>query len=192
MSGQIPTGGTATVVFSRERNAGVLVMNNVAPPKPGTVYQMWLVGANASKALQMISARIVIYEELSEYPEDTDGRGSPEDQALERTQAWSERGIKVVDCSTPGVGGKKHDGTLRCRVTALYQKSSRGRYFVRCPQCDHQQVLSFDKLYYKDEAPEAATYTCAGGACVIEHHQKADMVAAGGPYARLISAEADA
>ncbi len=32
VSGQIPTGGTATVVFSRERNAGVLVMNNVDPP----------------------------------------------------------------------------------------------------------------------------------------------------------------
>jgi anti-sigma-K factor RskA len=38
--------GTATVVFSRDRNAGVLVMNNVPPPKPGTVYQMWLIGAN--------------------------------------------------------------------------------------------------------------------------------------------------
>jgi anti-sigma-K factor RskA len=36
--------GTATVVFSRNRNAGVLVMNNVPPPKPGTVYQMWLIG----------------------------------------------------------------------------------------------------------------------------------------------------
>ncbi|OBH92514.1 anti-sigma factor [Mycobacterium sp. E2733] len=34
--------GTATVVFSHDRNAGVLVMNNVPPPKPGTVYQMWL------------------------------------------------------------------------------------------------------------------------------------------------------
>ena len=38
--------GTATVMFSRDRNAGVLVMNNVPPPSPGTVYQMWLVGAN--------------------------------------------------------------------------------------------------------------------------------------------------
>ncbi len=43
VSGEIPTGGTATVVFSREKNAGVLVMNNVAPPQPGTVYQMWLI-----------------------------------------------------------------------------------------------------------------------------------------------------
>jgi hypothetical protein len=38
--------GTATVMFSRDRNAGVLVMNNVPPPSPGTVYQMWLIGAN--------------------------------------------------------------------------------------------------------------------------------------------------
>jgi anti-sigma-K factor RskA len=43
VSGQL-AGGTATVVFSRYMNAGVLVMNNVPPPTQGTVYQMWLVG----------------------------------------------------------------------------------------------------------------------------------------------------
>jgi anti-sigma-K factor RskA len=37
-------GGTATVVFSRNMNAAVLVMNNVPPPSQGTVYEMWLVG----------------------------------------------------------------------------------------------------------------------------------------------------
>ena len=37
-------GGKATVVFSRDMNAGVLLMNNVPPPSLGTVYQMWLVG----------------------------------------------------------------------------------------------------------------------------------------------------
>jgi anti-sigma-K factor RskA len=44
VSGQLG-GGTATVMFSRDRNAGVLVMNNVPPPSPGTVYQMWLIDA---------------------------------------------------------------------------------------------------------------------------------------------------
>ena len=34
VSGQMPGGGTATVIFSRDKNAGVLVMNNV--PKPQT------------------------------------------------------------------------------------------------------------------------------------------------------------
>lgn len=43
--------GTATVVFSRDTGAGVLVMNNVPPPAPGTVYQMWLFGgAGAASA----------------------------------------------------------------------------------------------------------------------------------------------
>lgn len=42
--------GQATVLFSRDRNAGVLVMNNVAPPSPGTVYQMWLIGENGPKS----------------------------------------------------------------------------------------------------------------------------------------------
>ncbi|HEY2449942.1 MAG TPA: anti-sigma factor [Mycobacterium sp.] len=43
VSGQL-AGGTATVVFSRDMNAGVLVMNNVPPPSQRTVYQMWLIG----------------------------------------------------------------------------------------------------------------------------------------------------
>ncbi|MFF0813641.1 anti-sigma factor [Rhodococcus sp. NPDC003318] len=43
-SGQIEGGGTATVVYSKDVGAGVLVMNNVAPPAEGTVYQMWLLG----------------------------------------------------------------------------------------------------------------------------------------------------
>lgn len=59
VSGPIPTGGTATVVFSKERNAGVLVMNNVAPPESGSVYQMWLLrGAGPESAGTMDSASV--------------------------------------------------------------------------------------------------------------------------------------
>jgi anti-sigma-K factor RskA len=59
VSGQIATGGTATVVFSRERNAGVLVMNNVAPPAPGTVYQMWLIGDKGARSAGTMDAKAV-------------------------------------------------------------------------------------------------------------------------------------
>jgi anti-sigma-K factor RskA len=51
--------GTATVMFSRERNAGVLVMNNVPPPSPGTVYQMWLLGANGPTSAGTMSTAAV-------------------------------------------------------------------------------------------------------------------------------------
>jgi anti-sigma-K factor RskA len=59
VSGDIPTGGTATVVFSRERNAAVLVMNNVDPPKPGTVYQMWLIGTSGPESAGTMDAAAV-------------------------------------------------------------------------------------------------------------------------------------
>jgi anti-sigma-K factor RskA len=42
VSGELPAGGQATLVFSRERDAAYLVMNNVPPPSADTVYQMWL------------------------------------------------------------------------------------------------------------------------------------------------------
>jgi len=59
VSGEIPTGGTATVVFSRDENAGVLVMNNVAPPQPGTVYQMWLVDDEGPRSAGTMDAKAV-------------------------------------------------------------------------------------------------------------------------------------
>jgi anti-sigma-K factor RskA len=52
-------GGTATVMFSRDRDAGVLVMNNVPPPTPGTVYQMWLLDSNRPVSAGTMSATAV-------------------------------------------------------------------------------------------------------------------------------------
>jgi len=59
VSGEIPSGGTATVVFSREKHAGLLVMNNVAPPAPGTVYQMWLIDDKGPKSAGTMDAKNV-------------------------------------------------------------------------------------------------------------------------------------
>ncbi|MEH3140270.1 MAG: anti-sigma factor [Mycobacterium kyogaense] len=59
VSGEIPGGGTATLVFSRERDSGVLVMNNVTPPKAGTVYQMWLVAADGPHSAGTMDAGAV-------------------------------------------------------------------------------------------------------------------------------------
>jgi anti-sigma-K factor RskA len=69
VSGQIPSGGTATVVFSREKNAGVLVMNNVAPPAPGTVYQMWLINDNGPKSAGTMDTKNVAPSTTAVLPE---------------------------------------------------------------------------------------------------------------------------
>jgi anti-sigma-K factor RskA len=59
ITGDIPTGGKATLVSSRDRDAGVLVMNNVAPPAAGTVYQMWLVGDKGATSAGVMDAKAV-------------------------------------------------------------------------------------------------------------------------------------
>jgi anti-sigma-K factor RskA len=59
VSGPIPTGGTATLVYSHDKDAGVLVMNNVPPPQPGTVYQMWLVGDTGPQSAGTMDAKSV-------------------------------------------------------------------------------------------------------------------------------------
>jgi anti-sigma-K factor RskA len=51
--------GTATVIFSRDENAGVLVMNNVPPPSQGTVYQMWLVDEKGPTSAGTMNAAAV-------------------------------------------------------------------------------------------------------------------------------------
>ena len=59
VSGEIPGGGVATVVFSRDRDSGVLVMNNVPPPQAGKVYQMWLVDADGAHSAGTMDAEAV-------------------------------------------------------------------------------------------------------------------------------------
>lgn len=129
-----------------------------------------IVGANSSKNLQMRSARVAIREEVSEYPFDVDGRGDPMLLLEERLQAFSGR-EKIIDISTPGLEGT-------CRVTKLYDQSSKGRYLVPCPHCHTGQVLDFKNLRW-DLGKELAEYACAHCGTLIAGHHKPAMIAAG-------------
>ena len=53
-TGQLNAGGTATFVYSRDEQTGVLVMNNAAPAPPGMVYQMWLMTDQGPKSAGMM------------------------------------------------------------------------------------------------------------------------------------------
>ncbi|BBZ21924.1 anti-sigma factor [Mycolicibacter hiberniae] len=61
--------GTATVLFSRDRSAGVLVMNNVPPPEPGTVYQMWLLSPSGPTLAGTMDAAAVSPSTTAVIPE---------------------------------------------------------------------------------------------------------------------------
>lgn len=134
--------------------------------------QVELVTASSSKDLQSRTRRVVIMEEISEYPVDVGGRGDPVDQALARTIQWRKRGEKVVDISTPGVKGA-------CRITKLYAAGSGGRYLVPCPHCDHAQELRFAQLSWRAGEPENAAYSCEACGADIQERQKGQMLARG-------------
>ncbi|WP_375486433.1 anti-sigma factor [uncultured Mycobacterium sp.] len=59
VAGPLLSGGSATVLFSRDKNAGVLVMNNVPPPSPGSVYQMWLFDAHGPTSAGTMDTKAV-------------------------------------------------------------------------------------------------------------------------------------
>jgi phage terminase large subunit GpA-like protein len=129
-------------------------------------------GANSSKGLQMISARVILLEEVSEYPFDVDGRGDPADMAEARTKAWSAR-KKVFWNSTPGIKGS-------CRIDQKWQVSDQRRRYVPCPQCGVFHTLKPEALR-SDLIGELRTawFVCPANGCVIEEHHKPAMLAAG-------------
>lgn len=134
--------------------------------------QVELVTASSSKDLQSRTRRVVLMEEISEYPFDVGGRGDPVDQALARTIQWRKRGEKVVDISTPGLKGS-------CRITRLYGEGSGGRFLVPCPHCDHRQELLFAQLHWPAGQPAQAVYSCEACGADIEESHKGRMLMGG-------------
>lgn len=126
-----------------------------------------LAAASTSSALQMISAKYLIYEECSEYVDDAGERGHPIDQARARSDAWAEE-RKEYFCSTPGTKG-------HCRITQEYETCDvRLRLYIRCPHCGWYTTLTFDRLRHHKKRPYEAHVECANPGCKgqVEHHHK--------------------
>lgn len=130
-----------------------------------------LVTANSGANLQMRSARVVLMEEVSDYPGEAGARGDPVAQLVVRTDMYTGR-EKIVRVSTPA-----EEGT--CRVTAAYERSSKGRFHVPCPECGARQVLEWENLRWPAGKPQEARYHCQGCGVGIEHTHKPAMIAAG-------------
>jgi phage terminase large subunit GpA-like protein len=130
-----------------------------------------LTGANSSRGLQSRTRRVIMMDEVSEFPADAGGRGDPVAQAEARTIAWKGR-EKIVEVSTPGLEGE-------CRITASYEKGSKGRFMVACPQCGHRQELQYENLKWDDGRPEGAWYLCEADGYPIQHSEKAEMLRRG-------------
>lgn len=126
--------------------------------------------SNVAMELRMDPIGRVVMEELSDYVEDVEGQGPPDELIIGRTKTFKRTRI-IYMVSTPGVAGK-------CKITEWFTKSSIGRYHVPCPHCGEFQDLKFQNLVY-DLEKETAQYECEHCHTLIDEKYKMGMLKRG-------------
>lgn len=148
-------------------------------------------GANVSTDLRSDPVPYVVCDEIDEFPVEIAGSGDPM-TLIEGRQTTFTR-AKTFMVSTP----KLEDTS---RIWALWLKSDQRSYHMPCPHCGEWQPLEWGgedaphgikwikapRLEGDTGADRAARvyYVCQANGCIIEEHEKADML----PKGRWIAA----
>lgn len=138
------------VKSARSRDSG-----NTTLMKEFTGGVLVIAGANSATELKSTPARFLICDEVDEYPPDVDNQGDPIDLAKKRTTNFPR--AKRLYISTPTVKDFSN-------IDALYsgsddiQASDQRHCYVPCPECEHEQVLQWDRFGW--ETRKAVEYHC--------------------------------
>jgi len=124
-----------------------------------------IAGANSPASLASRPVRIVILDEVERFPNSAGDEGDPTSLAEKRTTTFWNR--KIVQVSTPTTKQNR-------KIGAAYDLSDMRKYFVPCPHCAEKQVLTWERLDFKD--PENPVYICEHNGCVIDHSDKTFML----------------
>lgn len=139
-----------------------------------------IVNAGSSKGLQMVSIKNLAMDEVTGYPRDVDGRGSPRDQARARQKMYGDS-AKEWQGSTPGIVGE-------CVISADFEAGDQRLFYVPCPHCDVFQPLTFEQLKGSDAGRGLSAHLiCAACAEPIVDGHKLDMLARGRWIATRVS-----
>lgn len=159
---------SAKVLDNKSREGGNTILEKEFP---GGMLIMG--GANSAAGLRSMPIRYLFADEISNWPADVDGEGDPLELAQARTSTFARK--KVYKCSTPA-------NKSTCRITAEYERSDQRRYFVPCPQCGHMHTLEWEHFIIPRDPesgklkPRQAHMVCPENGCVIDEHQKTEML----------------
>ena len=129
-----------------------------------------IVNAGSSKGLQMVSIKNLVMDEVTGYPSDVDGRGSPRDQARARQKMYGDL-AKELEMGTPGIAGE-------CAMTEDFDAGDQRFRYVPCPHCGIYQALQFEQLRAAEgDLPVHLRCQSCDGAILDGH--KMEMMAAG-------------
>ena len=132
-----------------------------------------ITGANSSVGLRSKTVRYALCDEVDDWPPDLDGQGDPMRMVEARQMSFLATGrYKRFEISTPTIKGAS-------RIDKAFEGGDQRLFNVPCPHCGHEQPLVFENLRFEEAYPFNAHYVCAANGCVIEHHEKRDMLARG-------------
>jgi phage terminase large subunit GpA-like protein len=102
-----------------------------------------IVGANAPSGLASRPIRLLFCDEVDRYPFSAGAEGDPVNLAKKRTVTFWNR--KIVLVSTPTIRGAS-------RIETAYEESDQRQFWVPCPCCGTEQVLTWGQVRW-DKAP---------------------------------------
>lgn len=132
--------------------------------------QLYIEHAGAPVRLKSTSAGLLLADEFSSFATLLKSGDDPSELLDGRTSAFPSK-YKRLKVGTPEVAG-------RCRISELYDKSDRRRWYVPCPDCGHHQPLEWSGLHWNEETTQA-WYVCRECGVVIDEHHKPTMIARG-------------
>lgn len=131
--------------------------------------QLTIGWASSPAQLSSRPARIVCFDEVDAFEPTVEGDAVKLAEA--RTRTFGDQ-AKIILVSSP-----------RNAATSIIEREylfgDQREYFVPCPHCGGFQTLKWSNVKWDDGVPENAYYVCDHCGVIIEHDEKADMLAKG-------------
>lgn len=166
---------------SKSRNSGSTITRK---KYPGGTLRM--VGANAPGGFRRITVRVVLFDEVDGYPPTAGQEGDQIKLGKMRAETmWNRKyglGSTPVDLDTS-------------RITASFNQSDRGYFFLTCPHCGGEHIRLFRQpdeaivlrgekvkvshITWVDDNPNTAAWMCPDCSTLIDYDHHRDMCDAG-------------
>jgi phage terminase large subunit GpA-like protein len=130
--------------------------------------------ASSAADLRSKTVKVLLRDEIDQYPDDLDGQGNPLEISDARLISFLASGEwKKCDISTPTLkGGSK--------IERRYEAGDQRRYHLPCPGCGTLFVFEFGPNFrFEKTFPSKAYYVTPCCGTIVENHQKRDLLRRG-------------
>ena len=130
--------------------------------------------ASSAADLRSKTVKVLLRDEIDQYPDDLDGQGDPLELSDGRLISFLASGEwKKADISTPTIKGAS-------KIERRYEAGDQRRYHVPCPGCGAEFVFEFGPNFrFEQTFPHLAYYVSPCCGAIVENHQKRELLRRG-------------